>query len=403
MAINFKFAQLQPFSLNGSGAIIGDTTIVLKTMKDIAGNPLTMSADFGTIGFGTLEPGNGNNEEQISFTGITNNLNGTTTITGVSNVSFLYPYTQTSGLFKTHAGSTSFIISNTSGFYSKLASTDDDETINGIYTFTQSPLIPTGGTGTQAANATDIANAISGATGTATNLVFGTVKLDVAAVSGPNPIAVGSNSPLVVPTGTSGGIIGFTSTTARSSSVLLTQHALVVGGGAGATPTPVASLGTTTTLLHGNATGDPTFGAVVLTTDVSGVLPVANGGQVSYTNGLTTKNAADASTTQNIAHGLGRVPKKVRIKAITTVNTTTIGVPITAETVYNGTTQSSISVYPTASNVLSSVTTFSLNVSTVSGNHQDGIITFDSTNIIITWTLVGSPTGTFNILWEAEG
>lgn len=39
-----------------------------------------------------------------------------------------------------------------------------------------------------------------------------------------------------------------------------------------------ANQGTTTTVLHGNAAGNPSFGAVVLTTDVSGVLPTANGG-----------------------------------------------------------------------------------------------------------------------------
>src|SRR5579859_2381505 len=39
-----------------------------------------------------------------------------------------------------------------------------------------------------------------------------------------------------------------------------------------------ANQGTTTTVLHGNAAGNPSFSAVVLTTDVSGVLPTANGG-----------------------------------------------------------------------------------------------------------------------------
>ena len=63
--------------------------------------------------------------------------------------------------------------------------------------------------------------------------------------------------------GTSGGILGFTGSTTLASSVALTANALVLGGGAGATPTPMASLGTTSTLLHGNAGGAPTFGAVV--------------------------------------------------------------------------------------------------------------------------------------------
>ncbi len=56
----------------------------------------------------------------------------------------------------------------------------------------------------------------------------------------------------------------------------LTAHALYVGNGTSA-PTALG-LGTTTTVLHGAVAGDPTWGAVVLTTDVSGVLPTANGG-----------------------------------------------------------------------------------------------------------------------------
>ena len=81
-------------------------------------------------------------------------------------------------------------------------------------------------------------------------------------------------------TGTSGGILGYTATGILASSVLLTASALVLGGGAGATPTPMGSLGTTTTVLHGNAAGAPTFASVNLTAggDVTGTLPVGNGG-----------------------------------------------------------------------------------------------------------------------------
>ncbi len=55
----------------------------------------------------------------------------------------------------------------------------------------------------------------------------------------------------------------------------LTDHALIVGNG-GVDVSALASLGTTTQVLHGNASGDPTFGAVSLTADVSGDLPYAN-------------------------------------------------------------------------------------------------------------------------------
>lgn len=49
-----------------------------------------------------------------------------------------------------------------------------------------------------------------------------------------------------------------------------------------------ANQGTTTTVLHGNASGNPSFGAVSLTADVSGILPIANGGTnqgSAYTSG----------------------------------------------------------------------------------------------------------------------
>lgn len=90
-----------------------------------------------------------------------------------------------------------------------------------------------------------------------------------------------------ITTGTSGGILGFTSSGALASSVALTDHALVLGAGAGATPTPLGSLGTTITVLHGNAAGAPTFGAVDLATDVTGSIGVAQGGTglASYTVG----------------------------------------------------------------------------------------------------------------------
>lgn len=136
MAINnFKYAQLQPFALAGGGAIAGATTLFLQSMTDIDGNALSMSGTFGTKGFGTLDPGNGTLEEQISFTGLTNNTNGTVTLNGVSSVTFVYPYTETSGLAKTHAGATPFVISNTAGFYNKVVSKDDDATVTAKITF----------------------------------------------------------------------------------------------------------------------------------------------------------------------------------------------------------------------------------------------------------------------------
>ncbi len=49
-----------------------------------------------------------------------------------------------------------------------------------------------------------------------------------------------------------------------------------------------ANQGTTTTVLHGNASGNPSFGAVSLTTDVSGTLPATRGGTGVSNNSAST-------------------------------------------------------------------------------------------------------------------
>ncbi len=110
-----------------------------------------------------------------------------------------------------------------------------------------------------------------------TSVAFAVTPLSInsSTITGIVPVANGGTG---LASGTSGGILGYTATNTLASSVLLTANALVLGGGAGATPVPLASLGTTTTVLHGNAAGAPTFGAVSLTADVTGILPVANGG-----------------------------------------------------------------------------------------------------------------------------
>jgi len=91
--------------------------------------------------------------------------------------------------------------------------------------------------------------------------------------------------------GTSGGILGYTASGTLASSAALPANALVLGGGAGATPTALGSLGTATTLLHGNVGGAPSFAAVSLTADISGTLGLGNGG-----SGQATAAAARASS-----------------------------------------------------------------------------------------------------------
>lgn len=126
----------------------------------------------------------------------------------------------------------------------------------------------------------------------------------------------------------------------------------------------------------------------------------------AYSSGTTTKNANDASATQTIAHGLGVTPKYVRIKAVLS-QVATSGVDpgmFWAETTYNGTTQSSISVYKTSATVTTVGTTFLIS-STNTGDtaNSTGVVTVDATNISIAWTKTGAPgTSIFTLLWEAQ-
>ncbi len=161
----------------------------------------------------------------------------------------------------------------------------------------------------------------------------------------------------------------------------------------------------------GTATGET--GAVLAVTPdaLASSTPVFNGSGLTNlpstmvaTNGTTTKNAADASATQTIAHGLGKAPKTVEIFCTLAWTAVTISgssreVNLYANTFYNGTTQSSQSFYAISDNVAQGAT-FTLNRAN-NGDTTVGVVTFDATNISIAWTKTGSPTGTYNILWRA--
>lgn len=113
--------------------------------------------------------------------------------------------------------------------------------------------------------------------------------------------------------------------------------------------------------------------------------------------GVTTKNTADASTTQNIAHGLGRAPTYVKLLGI---------LPATsqfcfAQAIFNGA-QSAIYGYAdTGSGTIESAGS-GFNLGPVAaGDYAAGTITVDGTNIMIAWTKIGSAAGTAQLLWEA--
>lgn len=117
---------------------------------------------------------------------------------------------------------------------------------------------------------------------------------------------VGAGTLALTVAGTSGGIPYFSGAAAWASSAALAANQLVIGGGAGGAPSTLGSLGTATTVLHGNAGGAPTFGAVA-NADLTNSSLTYNGKTVSLggsaTLGLASADFANQGTTTTVLHG----------------------------------------------------------------------------------------------------
>jgi hypothetical protein len=131
MADNNNFVQVQKLSLSGAGISLSDTSITLTSFKLPDRSTNVTMANFGDTGYAVLEPGT-SREENISFTGITQNAGGTATLTGVTRgLGFVSPYAAVSANRKAHAGGAILVISNSAPFYNELSGKDNDETITG--------------------------------------------------------------------------------------------------------------------------------------------------------------------------------------------------------------------------------------------------------------------------------
>jgi len=357
-------------SLYGSGVSIGETSVKLSALTDIYGNVLTM-ADIGLKGFGTMEPGT-NNEEAITFSGITVNADGTSTITGIKSVLAKPPFTETTGFLRSHFGGTRFVISNTGAFYNDLVAY-----VNGV---------------------------VVGGAQDASTTVKGITKLNVAPTSPTDPIAVGTND--VATTGASKVI--------RSKANSLIDDSLLGLTTAGDI---VYSDGTDLARLPKGTTGDfLTAGATAPQYTTYANLPEANtffGGtditsvEAEYLTDSSTINTlhfhkktfgtsfGNGATTQTIAHGLGVVPKRIRIKAIGAPNAATLN---TSEGIFDGTTYAYLA--SEANNGASNYTNGTNKIIYQISTGVNASAALDATLITLTWSSTSN--GGITFLWEAE-
>lgn len=220
------YVQSPTLYLSGAGVIVGATSITLTSLTDIYGNVLTM-ANFGSLGFITLEPDT-TNAEGATFTGVTANANGTYTLTGVKTVLAVFPYTQTSGLVRSHAGGTKVVVTDNVSFWNTFPNKANAETITGKYTFPgDNTNRPTNGTDVDTTTVTDLVTygqlqrtSIAGATVSSTT-VTGIIKVSVDPASPTSPIAVGDNDGRVPTQAENDALVGTSGTAVSSSNKLI--------------------------------------------------------------------------------------------------------------------------------------------------------------------------------------
>lgn len=117
------------------------STIPLSSFTEPGSNtPYTMTYLNSDIEYGTISPDTANPvPEFVSFTGITQNTNGSATLTGVTRGLSRTPgntgCVASTTLSRGWASQTSFILSNSACFYGEFATKRNAQTINGLWTF----------------------------------------------------------------------------------------------------------------------------------------------------------------------------------------------------------------------------------------------------------------------------
>jgi len=299
------------------------TTIRLSSFKEpVSGTLYTMAYLNASLEYMTLDPQT-NNSEFISFTGITQNADGTATLTGVTRgLGRSYPYTSSSVFQLTHSGQSIAILSNAPQIYNDIYSYINNATYAGtVDATTLIKGIVEVATGQEAASSTLIGNttaplvlttAISTSTSPGSgNYIPVTVagKIDSSFITLASSTIIGSTYAfdigkhvVVIATTTS------TSTIIIPNGIRIVKIEMVGGGGGG---------GGNGSSGQGGGGGGSAGSYLLKMLDVSGTTSIAVRAGLAGTggSGVTAGNAASSSvvfiggtsTTTLIAGGQGNV------------------------------------------------------------------------------------------------
>lgn len=124
------------YYLSGGGVSASASTLTLTSFKIPVSNQNYAMADFGdgvnAKGYLTLEPGSQTRQEFVSFTGLTQNADGSATLSGVTRGLLpIPPYTASTTYAKAHSGGTTVVISNPPQLYEAIYSYVDNATSSG--------------------------------------------------------------------------------------------------------------------------------------------------------------------------------------------------------------------------------------------------------------------------------
>lgn len=188
------------YSLYGGGIGSSDTSITLSSFQQPVSNYLLAMADFGDIGYVTIEPGSSSRQEFVSFTGLTQNSDGTATLTGVvRGLAPVPPYTASTTIQKAHAGGSNVVISNPPQLYEELATRSNDEWITGAWGFqTTATTSDVCNTANELCNKTYVDSLSVAGAPTSTEDTLGIVELATNLEMGTSTASSSSGRPLVL-------------------------------------------------------------------------------------------------------------------------------------------------------------------------------------------------------------